>query len=140
MQKTERLNFCFVNNVYLGNTCGYLYLNNNDNIYYYLGLLNSKLLNWRYKLTSSNNHILTNELYELPIPIITSKNQDMHDQIVVLVTQMLAAKTQQQTAVTERDKNYLEEKCKNLDTQINNLVYELYGLTEQEIAIVNGEL
>ena len=140
MQKTERLNFCLVDNVYLGNTCGYLYLNNNDNINYYLGLLNSKILNWRYKLTSSNNHILTNELYELPIPILTADNQETHDSIVVLVTQMLAAKTQQQTAVTERDKTYLAEKCKNLDSQINELVYQLYGLTDEEIAIVNGGL
>jgi type II restriction/modification system DNA methylase subunit YeeA len=49
---------------------------------------------------------------------------------------MLAAKKQQQTAVTERDNNYLEEKCKNLDAQINELVYQLYELTDDEIAIV----
>ena len=30
-------------------------------------LLNSKLLNWRFKITSSNNHINNYELDELPI-------------------------------------------------------------------------
>ena len=50
--------------------------------------------------------------------------------------QMLQAKKRQQTAVTERDKSYLEQKCKNIDTQINALMYELYGLSEEEIAVV----
>ena len=36
------------------------------------------------------------------------------------------------------DKNYLERKCESLDNQIDKLVYELYGLTEEEIKIVEG--
>lgn len=36
------------------------------------------------------------------------------------------------------DKNYLERKCETLDKQIDKLVYQLYGLTEEEIKIVEG--
>jgi Alw26I/Eco31I/Esp3I family type II restriction m6 adenine DNA methyltransferase len=37
---------------------------------YLLGLLNSRLLNWRFKLTSTNNYISARELESLPVPII----------------------------------------------------------------------
>jgi hypothetical protein len=33
---------------------------------------------------------------------------------------------------------YFENKCASLDRQIDALVYDLYGLTEAEIKIVEG--
>ena len=36
------------------------------------------------------------------------------------------------------DKNFYESKCATLDRQIDQLVYELYDLTPEEIAIVEG--
>lgn len=56
-----------------------------------------------------------------------------------LVDQMLAAKTQLAGAQTERDKGFYESKCATLDRQIDSLVYELYDLTPEEIAIVEGQ-
>lgn len=44
-----------------------------------------------------------------------------------------------QQVKTESDKNYLNRKCETLDKQIGELVYKLYGLTEEEIKIVEGE-
>lgn len=35
-----------------------------------LALLNSHILNWRFSISSSNNHVSTNEIDELPAPII----------------------------------------------------------------------
>ena len=49
---------------------------------------------------------------------------------------MLEAKKQLASARTERDKTFYESKCATLDRQIDNLVYELYDLTSEEIAIV----
>ncbi|AFM26591.1 Eco57I restriction-modification methylase domain-containing protein [Desulfomonile tiedjei] len=37
---------------------------------YLLGVLNSRLLNWRFKLTSTNNYISARELESLPVPMI----------------------------------------------------------------------
>jgi len=48
-------------------------------------------------------------------------------------------KKQLQQAKTEGDKNYLNRKCETLDKQIDELVYQLYGLTEEEIKIVEGK-
>jgi adenine-specific DNA-methyltransferase len=42
------------------------------------------------------------------------------------------------SARTERDKTFYENKCATLDRQIDDLVYELYDLTPEEIAIVEG--
>lgn len=53
------------------------------------------------------------------------------------------AKKQLQQSKTESDKNYLTLKCEQLDKEIDRLVYQpasrqgrLYGLTEEEIKIV----
>ena len=51
---------------------------------------------------------------------------------------MLAGRRQLAAAQTERDKNFYENKCDGLDQQIDALVYELYGLTADEIRIVEG--
>jgi adenine-specific DNA-methyltransferase len=66
---SKRLKFTFSNsNDILANSCNYLNslrgIDDLDKLQY---LLNSELLNWRFKVTSSNNHINNYELNELPI-------------------------------------------------------------------------
>ncbi len=51
---------------------------------------------------------------------------------------MLEAKKQLAAARSEGDQNFYKNKCATLDRQIDNLVYELYDLTPDEIAIVEG--
>ena len=41
---------------------------------------------------------------------------------------------------TEGDKNYLQRKIDSIDKEIDQLVYELYGLMDEEIKIVEGRL
>ncbi|CAD6491970.1 MAG: hypothetical protein DIAAKJNI_00185 [Candidatus Argoarchaeum ethanivorans] len=38
----------------------------------------------------------------------------------------------------KHDKELYERQIKIVDTQINGLVYNLYGLTEEEIGVVEG--
>ena len=49
---------------------------------------------------------------------------------------MVAAKKHQSAAKTDKDRTFYEHKCEHLDKQIDALVYELYGLTVEEIGIV----
>jgi adenine-specific DNA-methyltransferase len=56
--------------------------------------------------------------------------------MVSLVEQMLAAKKQLARAQNDKDGDFYEKKCAALDRQIDALVYELYGLTADEIKIV----
>ncbi len=63
----RRLLFCYcAPNDILGNSCNYI--SAEANILARLNIiLNSPLLNWRFRITSSNNHINNYELDELPI-------------------------------------------------------------------------
>jgi hypothetical protein len=56
--------------------------------------------------------------------------------MVQLVDQMLEARKQLAAARSEGD--FYESKCATLDRQIDSLVSELYDLTPDEIAIVEG--
>jgi hypothetical protein len=38
----------------------------------------------------------------------------------------------------EQDKELYERQIKMVDAQIDSLVYDLYGLTEEEVKVVNG--
>jgi type I restriction-modification system DNA methylase subunit len=114
---------------------------------YTLGLLNSTLLFWELQQLSNvfrGGWITCTKQYvgELPIRAINftdTKEKSMHDTIVKLVEQMLDAKDKLSNARTEAETNRFEHLCQTLDRQINEAVYELYGLTEEEIKIVEGK-
>lgn len=55
--------------------------------------------------------------------------------MVALVEQMLDAKKHLQTARTDKDKTYYQDRCNVLDRQIDKSVYELYGLTGDKIKL-----
>jgi len=58
--------------------------------------------------------------------------------MVTLVTQMLDLNKKVQDARLEQEKTQLSRQIAATDGAIDKLVYELYGLTEEEIAIVEG--
>jgi len=67
--QTQKIRLKFVEcqkNDILGNSCNYITVNNAFLLPMKV-LLNSALLNWRFKITSTNNHINNYELDELPI-------------------------------------------------------------------------
>jgi Cys-tRNA synthase (O-phospho-L-seryl-tRNA:Cys-tRNA synthase) len=63
-----------------------------------------------------------------------------HDKLVSLVDNMLELQKKHHDARTEQDKDLYERQIKMVDTQIDGLVYDLYGLTEEEIEIVENSL
>jgi hypothetical protein len=109
---------------------------------YLLGLLNARLFQWRFKMTSSNNNVGTNELEAMPFRTIDFGNPTdvkRHDFMVSLVQQMLDLHQQRDAVRTDHDRKHLQRLIDATDRQIDLLVYELYDLTEDEIAIVEGE-
>ena len=118
---------------------------NNYSEKYILGLLNSKLLNWLFKLSSSNTQINALDLLQLPIRRIDFDNpseKKMHDDLVALVDKMLELNKRlapiRNTPCNERDE--LRREINRTDNEIDNLVYGLYELTEEERKIVEGRL
>ncbi len=104
---------------------------------YLLGLLNSCLLFWKLRQMSNifrRGWITCTKQYfgELPIAI---PSKSRHDEMVSKVEAMLEAKKHLEAAKTDKDKTYYENKCASLDRQIDRIVYDLYGLTEEEIKL-----
>jgi len=59
--------------------------------------------------------------------------------MVQLVEQMLALHKQLPEAKTSHEQILIKRQIDATDQQIDKLVYELYGLTPEEIAIVEGQ-
>jgi adenine-specific DNA-methyltransferase len=114
---------------------------------YILGIINSKLIKYYWEIMftdfkTSFPQVTIFSLSQLPICIINfddPADKARHDNIVKLVEQMLDAKKKLANAKTESETNRFEMLCKTLDRQIDEAVYELYGLTEEEIKIVEGK-
>lgn len=108
---------------------------------YILALINSKLLYWQLQKLSNvfrGGWITCTKQYfsQLFIKKINKHNMPTYDKIVAITDQMLLAKQQILSAKTERDKEFLSNKCKSFDAEIDLLVYSLFGLTDEEIAII----
>ena len=76
-----------------------------------------------------------NELASFPIPCSTEEQQS---KLSTLVEQMLETQSRLQQAFSDEDKKLLEQRAAIIDKQIDNMVYKLYGLTEDEVKIVEG--
>jgi type I restriction-modification system DNA methylase subunit len=117
------------------------------NIKYLMGVLNSKLFVFIYRLlTLEKGRVLAQVkptiLERLPIRSIDFTNpndKSNHDRMVQLVDQMLSLNKQLAAAHTDHEKMTIQRQIDVTDQQIDKLVYELYDLTPGEIAIVEGQ-
>lgn len=110
------------------------------NLKFLLGLINSKLLSYYLSKRLVTNQqgfpqVLMGQLEQLPIVSTTEKNQS---EIVKLVNQLLQL-NQEKTEIKLATKlDQLQSKIDYCENRINQLVYQLYELTEEEIKIVEG--
>ncbi|WRE74195.1 class I SAM-dependent DNA methyltransferase [Helicobacter pylori] len=95
-------------------------------------LLNSKLVTFYFKnfcggciLGKSGYQYNKHALEKIPIPKITTKNQELADKITDCAERILKAKEKDPKANTQR-----------LEKEIDALVYQLYNLTDEEIKII----
>ncbi len=107
---------------------------------YMLGILNSKFADYLLllftNLTSLGRYAYgaKDTIEQLPIPPITPQTQPLADQIVQKVDHILSL-TQSPDYEINKEK---QEKVKELEREIDQLVYKLYGLTEEEIKLIEG--
>ncbi len=111
---------------------------------YLLGLLNSSLLDYFLKKISTRFRggyysYARRFIEQLPIHTINFDNPDdkrQHDKMVKFVERMLELHKQLAAAKIPDEKTRIQREITATDNQIDKLVYELYGLTEEEIKIV----
>jgi Alw26I/Eco31I/Esp3I family type II restriction m6 adenine DNA methyltransferase len=171
------------------NSTNYLSGNENRNIKYLLAVINSKLINFHIKQTSTNTNITTKVIEDLPIINLNEKDSQRYDAMVdyiLSLKEVLIKKVQkfinrliinwveikmtialhhfheldfkgflselkkQKITLSLKQQDEWEEyfneyksDCNTISTQIaqtdktiDNMVYELYGLTEEEIEVV----
>ena len=114
---------------------------------YILGIINSTLMVYIYqKIVPEKGKLFAEikkvNLVKLPIRKIEFTDQNekaMHDNMSELVNQMLNLNKKLNNAKLPQEKNLLQRQIETTDKQINQLVYELYDLTEEEIKIVESE-
>ncbi len=111
---------------------------------YILGLLNSKLLEWFIHQSATQmrgGYYSYESRFIRHLPICTIDFSDpadtaRHDRMVELVDSMLKLHKDLQATKTDHEKSLIKRQIDATDKHIDQLVYELYGLMEKEIRIV----
>ncbi len=105
-----------------------------QNLTYLVGILNSQFFLFAFKSYYAGGHLgsrgvrfKSEFMKPFPVPLITDANQHLATQIETRVDQILTAKD------TDPDMD-----VSTLEDEIDQMVYLLYDLTDEEIAIVEG--
>ena len=110
-----------------------------------LALVNSRLLSFWFGKTFDKlqrrifPQFKVKELAQFPVRDIDfshGSGKSRHNRMVDLVERMLSLHKELRSAKTAHDKTVLQRQIETTDRQIDRLVYELYGVTDEEIAIV----
>ena len=102
---------------FCANSVNYLLIN--EDIEYFLGLCNSSLINWFFKKLSTNSNVNGYEVDNLPIIVA---QDDKKEQLKNIVKSLLNGSTE------------------HSEDELNAVVYEIYGLTKEEIAVVEATI
>ncbi len=115
---------------------------------YLTGIINSSLISFVYPFMSNKMiaqsfpRITVGDLRKLPIrPIDFKKANEVknHDKMVSLVDEILELNKKISKIKNPEEKTRIQRQIDSTDEEIDKLVYELYGLTGEEIKIVEGE-
>ena len=108
---------------------------------YLLGILNSKLTSFfvskvgscfRGGFYSFGKH----SFEKFPLPSENLENKELED----LVDRMISLNKELSQAIVPRDKKLLQKQIETIDNQINQVVYKLYDLTDEEIKIIEENI
>ena len=106
---------------------------------YLLALINSRLLDYYYREYYVTIDVLKNALLALPIrPIDLHKHEEssLRDRVIALTDKMLGLVPKLRETNNDTEKATIQNAITATDRQIDALVYELYGLTKEEIELV----
>lgn len=105
------------------------FLMTGEKLKFLLAILNSKVSEWYFSLIGTTTGMGTNRWKKYKIELLPIKipAENQEKEIEYLVDQIIPIKKQNPSANTT-----------DLENQIDQLVYQLYGLTEKEIRIVEG--
>ncbi len=114
---------------------------------YLCGLMNSRLLDFYFERVSTTFHsgyFAANKQYieQLPMRMIDfadHRDKARHDRMVALVERMLGLnKKKHSVKIASPELDRIDREIDATDAEIDNLVYDLYGITDEERKIIEG--
>lgn len=109
------------------------------NLKYILAIMNSRLMDWYFRVNFFDRAVKSMHLKKFPIKILSIYGQEpfikLVDKIVTLnkhINQMKDKKTDERARV--------EKEIQKIDKEIDELVYKIYGITEKEKKIIEKSI
>ncbi len=125
MKQKRRLIFTLIpEGCLVGNSCNYLTVPSDLKLLY-LGILNSGLMDWYFRVLNGNNHVANYEINDFPIPTITESLKDSIEEEVRAIQATYASK--KSTVGT----TYINEEAK-----LEALILKAFQLSEKEALVV----
>ncbi len=132
--------FLYTENEYYVSRACFVIKSDRINLKYLTGIFNSKLvyfwLDNRGKKLGNMFQIDKEPL--LQIPIYKTEDKKLESKLIELVDKMIDLKQKHATTLSDNSKESIANQIKSTDYHIDKLVYELYGLTEDEIKIIEN--
>jgi hypothetical protein len=123
----------------------FLFNNRTDtSLKYVTAVLNSKLFQFVYynrliTTKDSTPYLKKVDLDRFPLYLCEGKDRESHDFIVEHVDRLMRLYQQKSKALLSQQLKHIEREIEHYEEQIDTLIYRLYGLTAEEIAIVEGD-
>ncbi|MDP3297163.1 MAG: TaqI-like C-terminal specificity domain-containing protein, partial [Thermodesulfovibrionia bacterium] len=123
-------------------------IRDNYNYFYLLGILNSRLLSFWFQKSFDKlqrkifPQFKVKELAMFPIRTINFNNPSekaIHDKLVSLVDRMLHLHKKKNSLPPSAEREKIEREIAVTDEKIDDIVYGLYGITEDERKIIEGK-
>jgi len=108
---------------------------------YVLALVNSKLYQMRFRITSTNNNVGTNEIKSLPFREIDFEDEgdsERHDKLERLVSDLMDLSAKEASSSGQKS-TILSRQKESRRQEIEEKVYDLYDLTNDEIRTVEDK-
>ena len=106
-------------------------------IYFLLAILNSNLINYLFSTKFLNLGIKKDYLNKISFPKISIEDQE---NIIGLVKRILNLHKDLKTTNVPTLKSTIETQIITFESELNNIIYELYDLSDDEIAIIESEV
>jgi type I restriction-modification system DNA methylase subunit len=130
-------------NIFTLNTIYNVYLKEKNlaDLKFLLGVITSKATKYFWKKNSSDEKktfpkIKKEAILSIPVPTINKQNKNLHDEIAKLVNQLLQLNQEKANVKLATQASQLQGKIDFCEDRINQIVYQLYELSAEEIKIV----
>lgn len=122
----------------------HLILSEKEELKFILGILNSKLTDFYYNQINPEKgealaQVKKSHVEHLPIPFVSEENKLVKTKIIDCVNQLLALNDEKLELKLPSKIDQINRRIEFLTDRIDQLVYQLYGLTEEEINIIEGK-